>query len=87
MKGWLERQKQFSGEASTLTWKAHVQWYQQRKATAIVWLMRRAARAIRQSVRLEEADKYLRVLGKQAKVLTELLEIGVAVVLKNLHNT
>jgi len=79
VKGWLERQKQFSGEPSTLTWKAHVQWYQQRKATAIVWLMRRAARAIRQSVRLQEADKYLRVLGKQAKVLAELLAIGAAV--------
>ena len=42
--------------------------------------MRRAARAIHQTIRLEEADKYLRVLGKRAKVLSELLEIGAKVV-------
>ena len=54
--------------------------YQQRKANAIVWLMRRAARAIHQTIRLEEADKFLRVLGKRAKVLSELLEIGAKVV-------
>ena len=54
--------------------------YQQRKANAIVWLMRRATRAMHQTIRLEEADKYLRVLGKRAKVLAELLEIGAKVV-------
>ena len=35
MKGWLERQKQYSGESSTLTWKAHVEWYLQEVLVSI----------------------------------------------------
>lgn len=69
VRGWLERQKNYSGDSSTYTWKNHVQWYQSRKSKAIVWLMRRSARAIRHAVQLEAAEKFLRHEGKRATAL------------------
>jgi hypothetical protein len=67
------------GESSTLTWKNHIKWYQSRKSNALVWLMRRAARSLRQVERLENAENFLAVLGCQAKALSYLLEVGVKV--------
>lgn len=43
--GWLERQRLYTGDASTLSWKRHVEWYNARQSEAVIWLMRRANRA------------------------------------------
>jgi len=74
--GWLNRQKTFSGEASTYTWQNHVKWYQARKARAVVWLMRRATRSLKHAERYLQAQAFLIVQRKMALALTYLLEVG-----------
>jgi hypothetical protein len=79
IKGWLSRQATFVGDSSTYTWKNHVKWYQTRLSTSVVWLMRRAARAIKHAVTLELAYAYLRNHARQAIALAYLLEVGAKV--------
>eukprot|EP01038_Epipyxis_sp_PR26KG_P008285 gene8285-11215_t len=76
IKGWLERQKLFTGQTSTYTWKNHVQWYQTRKANALIWLMRRASISLNYAMVLERAYKYLKYKAIQGKALTYLIEVG-----------
>jgi hypothetical protein len=76
IQGWLNRQQQFVGDSSTYTWKNHVKWYQQRKSVAVVWLMRRAARAVKHAVTLNEANKFLCNEGRLSKALAFLLDTG-----------
>lgn len=64
--GWLERQKLYTGDATTYTWKNHQKWYTTRKKEAIVWLMRRAIQAAQQEVNLQEAGVYLRQVARVA---------------------
>ena len=45
--GWLERQKLYSGDASTWTWKNHLKWYNERKRGKGIWLMRRKLPVLR----------------------------------------
>ena len=74
--GWLNRQKAYSGEASTYTWQNHVKWYQARKTRAIVWLMRRATRSMKHAERFVQAQAFLIVQRKKALALTYLLDVG-----------
>lgn len=74
--GWLKRQKLYSGEESTYTWKNHVKWYQSRKAKAVVWLMRRATRSLRHAIRIEQSREFLLKQSKRALAATYLLEVG-----------
>jgi hypothetical protein len=72
----MERQKTYSGDTSTYTWKNHVKWFQARKAKAVVWLMRKAARSLKIVLELDSAGEYLRHIGKQAKALSWLMDLG-----------
>ncbi len=74
--GWLTRQRSIAGDESTYTWKNHVKWYQQRKSRAVIWLIRRAARSLKQAVRLEDAAKFLHQLRHRALAVTYLLEVA-----------
>ncbi len=74
--GWLERQKLYSGDASTWTWKNHLKWYNERKKGAIIWLMRRAVRAQVQETVLQKAKKFLLHQAHQAKAVSFLLLCG-----------
>jgi hypothetical protein len=74
--GWLERQKLYSGDASTWTWKNHLKWYNARKRDAVVWLMRRSTRAQVQEVVLGKAKLFLYNEGKRAKAVSFLLHCG-----------
>lgn len=74
--GWLERQKLYSGDASTWTWKNHLKWYNERKREAVVWLMRRSTRAQVQEVVLGKAKDFLYNEGKRAKAVNFLLNCG-----------
>lgn len=76
IKTWLNRQRAITGDSSTYTWKNHIEWYQKRKAQALIWLIRRATRALDHEVILIEAQKYLLVRAKQAKAMSDLLEVG-----------
>lgn len=73
---WLKRQKNYVGEESTLTWKNHLKWYQRRKAQALIWLVRRATRSLKHEVVLDEAKRFLLVKAKQAKAMSDLIDIG-----------
>ena len=79
--GWYKRQQTIEhagpeGGRSTYTWKNHLEWFQKRKGETIIWLMRRANRALKYDGFLEAAKKYLFLVGKQAKAVDELLERG-----------
>lgn len=74
--GWLERQKLYSGDASTWTWKNHLKWYNERKREAVVWLMRRSTRAQVQEVVLGNAKDFLYNEGKKGKAVSFLLHCG-----------
>lgn len=74
--GWLERQKLYSGDASTWTWKNHLKWYNERQREAVVWLMRRSTRAQVQEVVLGKAKDFLYNEGKRAKAVSFLLHCG-----------
>lgn len=73
---WLNRQKQYTGESSTYTWKNHLKWYQKRKAEALIWLIRRATRSFEHEKRLKRDYEFLLVKSKQAQALSDLLELG-----------
>ena len=74
--GWLERQKKYTGDASTHTWQNHLDWYQKRRKDGVVWLMRRATRALTQEVTLLQASQDCLHYGHKAKAVTFLLECG-----------
>jgi len=64
--GWLERQRLYTGDATTYTWKNHVKWYNKRQSEAVIWLMRRANRAFAKSDLYIATRKALRLIGQQA---------------------
>jgi len=74
--GWLERQREYVGDATTYTWKNHMEWYQTRKRTAVVWLMRRATNALTKEVDILNAARFLFHKGDQAKAISGLLDYG-----------
>ena len=74
--GWIERQKIYSGDASTYSWVNHVKWYRKRLSTAIVWLMRRASRALGLYHTIEVTKRSLLLIGKRAKAINYCLEIA-----------
>ena len=74
--GWIERQKIYSGDASTYSWVNHVKWYRKRLSTAIVWLMRRASRALGLYHTIEVTKRSLLLTGKRAKAINYCLEIA-----------
>jgi hypothetical protein len=65
------------GENSTYTWKSHVKWFHRRKAKAVVWLMRRATRALARCRESIQAESALLLLGKRAKAFAFLIEKGI----------
>jgi hypothetical protein len=77
---WYNRQKDgiAPGEDSstTYTWKKHVEWFRKRKSDCLIWLMRRANRAIKYDTYVKTANTYLRHVGKQAIAVSYLLECG-----------
>ena len=74
--GWLERQREYVGDATTYTWKNHLEWYQTRKREAVVWLMRRGTHALTQEVDILNAARFLFHKGDQAKAISGLLDYG-----------
>lgn len=74
--GWLERQRLYAGDASTYTWKAHVRWFRKRSSHAVIWLIRRASRALTTGLKLAKTFETLKLDGKRAKALDFLLEMG-----------
>lgn len=59
---------------ATLTWSHHVAYFRKRKSDTIIWLMRRANRAIQYYAYVEKAAERLLFVGKQAKAIGYLLE-------------
>jgi len=74
--GWLQRQRLLTGDPTTLTWKAHREWFTTRRARAVVWLMRRAKRAFKLAVRNHEALVVIRRAAARARAVTYLIEVG-----------
>ena len=83
-RSWYSRQRRNKAFAalgdddptSTYTWKNHVKWFKKRKADALIWLMRRANRAIKYYAYVENAQSYLLQVGVFGKALTGLIEAG-----------
>eukprot|EP01042_Synura_sphagnicola_P000821 gene821-913_t len=73
---WLHRQNTVSGDKSTYTWKNHLEWYRNRKARAVIWLMRRAGRAVQYYKRVRSAKRFLQYAGVRAKAWSELMDVG-----------
>lgn len=73
---WTERQKMYTGEVATYTWKNHVRWFIKRRSEAVIWLMRRATRAVVQFAYKGAADVFLQRQGKIARAYTYLREMG-----------
>jgi Ca2+-binding EF-hand superfamily protein len=73
---WIHRQKLVTGDKSTHTWQNHIEWYRARKANAVVWLMRRAGRAVQYHKRAINAEQFLKYTGQRSKCLIELLLCG-----------
>jgi hypothetical protein len=76
--GWLERQKQVVGDSSTYSWASHLEWFRERHAEAMVWLMRKAGRAFQMISRFEASAAYLHYTGTRAKSLSYLMGVGYA---------
>lgn len=74
--GWQHRQQAVTGDVSTYTWKNHVQWYRDRKSQSLIWLMRRASRAVLSFRRHLIAADYLAYQGERARSLGFLMECG-----------
>ena len=83
-RSWYSRQKKNkmlsalgdNDPTSTYTWKNHVKWFEKRKSDALIWLMRRANRAIQYYTYVETAQSYLLQVGIFGKALTGLIENG-----------
>lgn len=76
LNGWLERQRMYAGDPSTYTWKNHVKWYKRRTSHAIIWLMRRAAKAMEYAGVLVQAREDLHKAAVKAKAYTFLIEVA-----------
>lgn len=75
-KAWLSRQKLYVGEASTYTWKNHIKWYQKRKSQVLIWLIRRARRALEYEIQLIKSFDFLKKIRWKAFAQTDLMAIG-----------
>jgi hypothetical protein len=65
------------GDSSSIyTWKNHLKWYTKRKSNAIIWLIRRANRAIQYYKYVETARSSLLRYGIWGKDLSYLIECG-----------
>ncbi len=74
--GWVARQKKFANTPTTYTWKNHLKWYRSRLTNSVVWLMRRAQRAIKQDAMMIEAEEFLNHVGKRAHATSYLFNQG-----------
>ena len=74
--GWTHRQQAVTGDASTYSWKNHVEWYRDRKSQSLIWLMRRASRAVMSFSRHLLAVEYLMYQGERGRCLGFLMECG-----------
>jgi hypothetical protein len=74
--GWIARQQVVTGDPSTYSWKHHVEWFRDRKAASLIWLLRRAGRAILSVGRRELATKYLLFQGERVRSLSYLMGQG-----------
>lgn len=74
--GWIARQQSVTGDPSTYTWKHHVEWFRDRKATSLIWLLRRASRAILSVGRRQLATNYLLFQGERVRCLSYLMNQG-----------
>lgn len=74
--GWHHRQSALTGDPTTYTWKKHVEWFRDRKSVSLVWLMRRASRAVLSFGRHILAKDYLLYQGERARSLGYLMECG-----------
>ncbi len=78
-KGWYHRQKDVEHSTqgdTTYTWKHHLEWFHKRKGETVIWLMRRANRALKYDSFLAAASRQLFLVGKRALAVDELLERG-----------
>jgi len=75
--GWLERQRLYTGDATTYTWKNHVKWYTARKSAAVIWLMRRANRAFTKSDLYIKTWRELAHIGKRAEAYGYLRNLSI----------
>ena len=75
--GWLERQRLYTGDATTYTWQNHVKWYNARQAQAVIWLMRRSNRAFVKSDLYVKTWRELVHEGKRAKAFEYLKHLSV----------
>ena len=74
--GWLERQRLYTGDATTYTWKNHLEWYNSRQSQALIWLMRRANRAFAKSDLYVKMRRELAHIGARAKAFEYLRGIS-----------
>jgi hypothetical protein len=80
-RSWYARQRGnkalAEGDSSTVyTWKNHLKWYSKRKSDAMIWLIRRANRAIQYYKYVETARTSLLKYGKWSLDLSYLIECG-----------
>lgn len=80
-RSWYARQRGnkalSEGDSSSMyTWKNHLKWYSKRKSDAVIWLIRRANRAIQYYKYVETARDSLLKYGKWGKDLAYLMECG-----------
>ena len=78
-RGWYSRQKgvQHAAEGNTTyTWKHHLEWFHKRKGETVIWLMRRANRALKYDSFLEGATRALFLAGKRALAVDEVRRKG-----------
>jgi hypothetical protein len=80
-RSWYARQRGnkalAEGDSSTIyTWKNHLKWYSKRKSDAVIWLIRRANRAIQYYKYVETARTSLLKYGKWSMDLAYLIDCG-----------
>lgn len=72
--GWLHRQD--ANETVNNTWEKHVKWFNKRYSRAVVWLMRKARKALGMSAVFADTSKMLFLYGRQARVITYFLNLA-----------
>ena len=85
VRGWIRRQRQFTGNADTYTWKNHLQWFKKNQCRTVLWLMRKATKAFGMIEVFRTTSMYLAHVGKRALAVDWLIKTANHVINTNIE--
>jgi hypothetical protein len=71
--GWFRKQRMYTGDVNSYTWKNHLKWFKQNQCSTVLWLMRKASKAFTMIDVLTKTADQLAFIGRKARAVDYLL--------------